>query len=139
MRTLLLAALLLSAAAANADSLTKQLRACATIKSDGERLACYDTLGNSLDQRAEQNFGHEQQRIAEEAPDSINAAITSVQAGAYGKLVLALDNGQVWRQSDSARVNWSQGDKVLVERGLFGSFFMKDADGGRKIRVRRVQ
>ncbi|MFC6632064.1 hypothetical protein [Microbulbifer taiwanensis] len=130
---------LLAAGATAEDSLTKQLRGCSTIKDNSERLACYDALSKTLDKRAEQIFGQEQQRIAEEAPESIDATIAEVQKIAYGKLLITLDNGQVWRQNDSGRVHWKGGDTVTLERGLFGSFFMKAEDGGRKIRVKRVQ
>jgi len=131
--------LALLATGANADSLSGQLQGCATIAADSERLACYDTLSKTLDGRAEQNFGQERKRIAEEAPDSIEATIAGIQEAAYGKLLITLDNGQVWRQNDSARVNWESGDPVIVERALFGSFFMKQPDGGRRMRVKRVK
>lgn len=137
MRTPLFLALLLLASSVSADSFTKQMRGCASIESDQERLACYDALSQSLDERAEQIFGHEQKRIVEEAPEKITARITEVQEGAYDKAIITLDNGQIWRQNDSGRVSWKSGDKIVVERGLFGSFFMKPAEGGRKIRVKR--
>lgn len=139
MRSLLLFTLLICAAGACADSLTTQLRGCTSIKNNNERLSCYDALSKTLDRRAEQDFGQEQQRIAEEAPDSISATIAGIRDGAYNKVIVTLDNGQVWQQNDSGRVHWDQGEKVLVERALFGSFFMKSAEGGRKIRVKRVK
>lgn len=140
MRTVLTLTLsTLLAASATADSVTNQLKGCSTIKADAERLKCYDALSNSLEQRAEENFGQEQRQVVEEAPDSIEATITQIDQAAYGKLLITLDNGQVWRQNDSGRVNWKSGDKVIVERALFGSFKMKSASGGRTLRVKRVQ
>ncbi|MGL6160386.1 hypothetical protein [Microbulbifer sp.] len=139
MRSLLFIPWLLLAGTAGADSLADQVQRCAEVQNDSERLACYDALGSSLEQRAEQNFGREQQQIAEEAPDSINATIAEIRDAAYGKLLITLENGQVWRQNDSTRVNWKSGDIVIVERALFGSFFMKQADGGRNMRVKRVK
>lgn len=131
------------AATAQADSLDRQLRGCASIEKDSERLACYDTLSQSLkrarEQRAESDFGQEQKRIAEEAPKSIEATIAAIDEAAYGKLVITLDNGQVWRQKNSERVHWKSGDAVVVERALFGSFLMKPAAGGRSLRVKRVK
>ncbi|WP_346836748.1 hypothetical protein [Microbulbifer sp. SAOS-129_SWC] len=139
MRLLLSSALLLLAVQASADTLSDQLRDCAGISPDSKRLACYDALSGSLDQRAERDFGREQQRISEEAPDTLNAAITNIQSGAYNKLIITLSNGQVWRQIDSHRVHWDSGDQVQVERAMFGSFRMKPADGGRTIRVKRIK
>ncbi|WKT61953.1 hypothetical protein Q2E61_07075 [Microbulbifer thermotolerans] len=140
MRTLLIIpTLILAAAGASADTLSKQLRACAAIEASDKRLACYDTLSGTLDQRAEQNFGQEQLRITEDAPDTIEAAIADISKTAYNKALITLDNGQVWRQNDSTRLTWKVGDAVVLERGLLGSFFMKQADGGRKIRVKRIR
>lgn len=139
MRSLLFIPWFFLAGTAGAVSLADQVQRCVAIQNDSERLACYDALGGSLEQRAEQSFGREQQQIAEEAPDSINAAIAELRDAAYGKLLITLDNGQVWRQNDSTRVNWKSGDTVIVERALFGSFFMKGADGGRSMRVKRVK
>lgn len=139
MRALTFAALLLMAGSACADSLTNQLRGCASLDKDSERLACYDALSQSLDERAEEDFGREQERIAEEAPDSIQAKIEKLREAAYGKRVITLDNGQVWRQNDSTRVTWDEGDAVVVERALFGSFMMKKVGGARSMRVRRLK
>lgn len=129
----------LFAVATAADSLTAQLQDCVAIETDSERLACYDALSQSLNQRAEQNFGQERKTIAEEAQDTIEAAIVQIDQAAYGKLLVTLDNGQIWRQKDGARVNWKDGDTVVVERALFGSFLMKPVDGGRSLRVTRVK
>lgn len=140
MRKLLIIPLLaLAAAGASADSLTSQLRACAAIEADDERLACYDALSGTLDQRAEQNFGQEQRRTTEDAPDAIEAAIVEISKTAYNKALITLDNGQLWRQNDTTRLTWKVGDAVIIERGLLGSFFMKQAEGGRKIRVKRIR
>ncbi|MCW8127903.1 hypothetical protein [Microbulbifer halophilus] len=139
MRTLTLIALLLAASGSGADSITNQLKGCASLEKDSERLACYDALSRSLDERAEEDFGREQKRIAEEAPDSIKATVDRIREAAYGKLVITLDNGQVWRQNDSTRVNWNEGDTVMVERALFGSFMMKKEGGARSMRVKRLK
>ncbi|SHE77895.1 hypothetical protein SAMN04487965_0636 [Microbulbifer donghaiensis] len=129
----------LLAATATADTVTSQIKGCSTIKADAERLQCYDALSDSLEQRAKANFGQEQQQVVEEAPESIEATITQIDKAAHGKLLITLDNGQVWRQNDSGRVNWKSGDTVTVERALFGSFLMKPVEGGRSLRVKRVR
>ncbi|WP_143732686.1 hypothetical protein [Microbulbifer sp. GL-2] len=121
-----------------ANSINKQLKACSEIMQDSDRLVCYDGLSNSLEQRAEQDFGQELKQVSE-APESIEAKIANIQKGAYDKKIITLDNGQIWKQNDSARTHWSSGDRVTVERALFGSFFMKLADGGRKMRVKRLK
>lgn len=131
-------ALLLSSAAI-ATPLNEQLRACASIERDTERLGCYDALSAALGDLAVRDFGRERQRIEEEAPQTINATIATISLGAHNKLTVTLDNGQVWQQTDSVRVPWKAGEEILLERGALGSFFMKKPVGGRSIRVRRVQ
>ncbi|MFI2810738.1 MULTISPECIES: hypothetical protein [Microbulbifer] len=135
----LLALLALCPALAQADPLPQQLRDCAGIEADAERLACFDRVAGSLDELARKNFGKEQEAATREAPESIVATIEKVEEGAYGKHIFYLENGQVWRQNDSKFVSWEAGQQVEVDRGLFGSFFMRDADGGRSIRVKRVR
>lgn len=139
MKASLLAGLLLAAGVASANPLHEQLQTCASMKDNETRLRCYDTLSGGLEDQAQQDFGRERQRISEEAPRSIAATIAGIQPGAYDKLTVTLDNGQVWRQTDSVHVNWKSGEQVVLERGAFGSFFMKKASGGRGIRVKRLQ
>ncbi|WP_143735738.1 hypothetical protein [Microbulbifer mangrovi] len=124
---------------ANADSLQAQLQQCSQFSNDKKRLACYDKLTGSLQQHAEKQFGQEQKQAVEEAPESITATITKVDDGAYGKLIFTLDNGQVWRQTDTKRSILRDGDQISIERGAFGSFLMRKATGGRSMRVKRVK
>ncbi|MFA0810790.1 hypothetical protein [Microbulbifer epialgicus] len=121
-----------------ADSISTQLKVCAQLTANKDRLVCYDKLSSSLKQRSEQDFGQEQKFISE-APDSIEARIQKIQKGAYDKNIITLENGQVWKQNDSSRAHWKSGDLVIVERALFGSFFMKTVNGGRKMRVKRLK
>ncbi|WP_299946017.1 hypothetical protein [uncultured Microbulbifer sp.] len=122
----------------SANTLSEQLQECSHITPDNSRLICYDKLSATLGQRAEQDFGHEQKKISQ-APQSIEATITHIQAAAYDKRIITLDNGQIWRQNDDKRIHWNVGDPIVVERGLLGSFFMKPAEGRRKIRVKRLK
>lgn len=91
-----------------------------------------------LAKRAEQDSGQEYKQT-EEAPESIEAKIAEIQEGAHNKKIVTLENGQVWKQNDAGRIFWKSGDLVVVERAMFGSFFMKPADGGKKMRVKRLK
>ncbi|WP_444909155.1 hypothetical protein [Microbulbifer sp. TRSA005] len=121
-----------------ADSLGKQLKHCSKVTSNTDRLACYDKLSSSIEKRAEQDFGQELKQI-KEAPESIEARIAEIQEGAHNKKIVILENGQIWKQNDTGRVFWKAGDLVTVERAMLGSFFMKPADGGKKMRVKRLK
>ncbi|AWF82036.1 hypothetical protein BTJ40_15045 [Microbulbifer sp. A4B17] len=133
------ALLTLFAPLAFSSSLKDQIKSCSEIKPVDGRLACYDQLANSLDQHAIKEFGQEQKRISEEAPEQIEAKIVAIKMAAHDKRLITLDNGQLWKQSDSRGVNWKIGDAVVLERALFGSFFMVPSDGGHKLRVKRIK
>ncbi|WP_444914271.1 hypothetical protein ACJJI3_01170 [Microbulbifer sp. ZKSA004] len=122
-----------------AQSVASQIKSCSETKPQDKRLSCYDQIAASLEQHAVRDFGREQKLASEEAPEKIDAKITAIQMGAYNKRFITLDNGQVWKQNDSSRVFWNVGDSVIVERALLGSFFMKPADGSRKLRVKRIK
>ncbi|MFS1524646.1 hypothetical protein ACL7TT_11105 [Microbulbifer sp. 2304DJ12-6] len=133
-----LSLLALLAPGISAHTLSEQLQECSHITPDNSRLICYDKLSATLGQRAEQDFGREQKQISQ-APQSIEATITHIRANAYDKQIITLANGQIWQQIDSNRIRWKTGNRVIIERGLLGSFFMKPAEGKRKIRVKRLK
>ncbi|AQQ67975.1 hypothetical protein Mag101_10240 [Microbulbifer agarilyticus] len=125
---------------AGATTLPEELKRCTEFSDDTKRLACYDKLANNLQTHVEQIFGQEEKRAIQEAPESITATIEIAKKGAYGKFTFTLDNGQVWRQTDSGRAIWRGGEQVTLERGALGSFFMRKTEGGgRGLRVKRVK
>ena len=73
---------------------------------------------------------------------SLSSAVIEYGVNAEGKTVFVLDNGQVWRQTDSDRVK--RGDcpaecRVTISKGLIGGYNLVVADGSnRQIKVRRV-
>jgi len=85
------------------------------------------------------DFGREHWEASRETPDSIRASVAAVARGGYGKLVITLDNGQVWQQRGSEKFQLSEGDAVVIERGALNSFFLSKADGTRKLRVSRLR
>ena len=69
--------------------------------------------------------------------DHMDARVSSVRPDANGKLVLALENGQVWSQLDSTRLLIKAGEEVRIRRALLDSYLLTPAKGGTAIRVRR--
>lgn len=75
-----------------------------------------------------------------------DAPVASVREGGSGILV-TLENGQVWRQTDGTRFrvrpirshHLEAGLTATIERGLFGSFFMELSHDGRRFRAERVR
>ncbi len=54
--------------------------------------------------------------------DRIEAIVVEVRKTKSGKVVITLDNGQVWVQADSSRARVSIDDKVTIRRRSFGSY-----------------
>ncbi len=68
--------------------------------------------------------------------DRIEAIVVEVHKSASGKAVITLDNGQVWKQSDSSRARLSVNDKVTIRRRSFGSYSLYSTKTS--IRVKRI-
>jgi hypothetical protein len=70
--------------------------------------------------------------------DEIEATLAEVKRTPYGKLVLVLDNGQIWAQIDTNRLRVKPGDAVRIKAARLGSFLLEKQTGSRLIRVKRV-
>lgn len=141
------APLLFVAAAATAQDSTAEIVKCAGIADSGERLACYDAAARRPAPKPE--LGREQLPQAESPAaaaqdDSATAAVTDVSLTPSGRLVLVLDNGQVWQQLDGDVVRFTPRGKlaqmqVTISRGLFGSYNLQFAGQNALYKVRRVK
>ena len=145
-----------------AASLEARLQGCLQIDESAPRLACYDDLSRSLpgssDQSAPmdsvpasagaaaaeettsgstQSFGKDHWESEHEI-SSLDSVVAAVQKDAYGKLVVRLDNGQVWRQVKNEKVRVAVNDPIINERGMLNSFFFVLPDSKRKVRFKRV-
>lgn len=77
-----------------------------------------------------------------EAIDHITAKVTEVSYTPFGKFVLFLDNGQVWRQidADSDRADFSRnGNTVTIERGALGSYALMIDNSSKTYKVKRAK
>lgn len=157
--TLALVAALLATATAHAatDVVPPALRACASVKKNSERLACYDQAIERLssnsgaadgapERSAEAMFGASTARSKEPAGTierqeltSVSAHVTALSHDVSGALVIDLDNGQQWRQtSGSSSPLLEVGHEVTITRAALNSFRMS-TPGGRALKVKRVQ
>ena len=105
-----------------ANAVESGVRACFTEKDDAKRLACYDTeVGKLVTGRA------------------AAAHVASVTRGSNGRVVVRLDNDEVWAQADDGPdLRIAAGDSVKIERGALGSYWMS-AHSSLAIKVRREQ
>jgi hypothetical protein len=86
--------------------------------------------------------GDEVERTVEEATgseriDSLSATVTRLQQYAYDKVLITLDNGQVWKQVDASSLRLRVGDAIDIERASLGSFMLRKQGSKRSMRVAR--
>ncbi|WOR13588.1 hypothetical protein RYZ27_07370 [Hyphomonas sp. FCG-A18] len=150
---------------------TQAVYDCAALSDDTERLACYDNAVGRLKAAEESGevttiSRSEVETVQREAfgfslpslprlamprlggGDDDGAAVTEITSGVksirsskVSGLTITLENGQIWRQTDNRRVNYSKRegvDQAVVKQAAFGSFMMK-LDGGVAFRVKRIQ
>jgi hypothetical protein len=89
----------------------------------------------------EAEFGLERSRTAKaERADSIRSRIPGEFLGWEGNTIFELENGQVWRQTDSTRVGLRlTNPEVEISRGILGGFFLSVEGLNRRVRVERVE
>jgi hypothetical protein len=137
---------MLPVATASADALHDELRVCRDLPDDDARLICtVVATGAAVDLSQEDLFGKtgdEVGRTVEEATgseriDSLSATVTKLQQYSYGKVLITLDNGQLWKQIDTSNLRLRAGDAVVIERAALGSFMLKKQGSKRSMRVSR--
>ena len=89
--------------------------------------------------KAAEQFGFEQ-KIAETQLETIESRIPGVFRGWQPKSRIQLENGQVWQVADSSTGVYSlDNPKVRIERGFFGTFFLKIEGANKSPKVKRLQ
>ncbi len=155
---LVFAATLLAAgiAQAAADAVPPALRACANVKKNSERLACYDQTierlsadptgaDSAVKPSAEASFGASSIRgnepartIEREELTAVSAHVTALSRDAAGALVINLDNGQQWLQTSGTSAPLLEvGHEVTITRAALNSFRLS-TPSGRILKVRRI-
>jgi hypothetical protein len=71
-------------------------------------------------------------------PDHIIAKASAVRTDAAGLVIVTLDNGQTWRQTDGSALRVKPGAEVKIRSGLMGSYLMSLASGNRSVRAKRI-
>ncbi|MEL7296425.1 MAG: hypothetical protein AAGJ86_02120 [Pseudomonadota bacterium] len=152
--------LAVSHAAAEGPALAEQIKACKDVADSLQRLRCYD--GIALDGEAlmpdpaaapsapiaaapkpvedPNEFGKESIRD-QRGPDEINSRIVNAFEGWGNNAIFELENGQVWRQVDSAKYRYRGEAQPLatIKRKAFGAYRLSVEGTNRTVRVRRIQ
>ena len=87
---------------------------------------------------------HAQEETAAAAVDSISAGVSEVAYTPFGRFIVFLDNGQVWRQieGDTDRAIFkkpAKDNKVTIGRGFIGSYNLTINDSAKLFKVTRVK
>lgn len=137
---------------------------CRAISDSAARLACYDGAAAQFEQaettgqvvvvdRAQmrevrrQVFGFNVPSMSlfsrgerEEEIRSLSSTVTAARQDPYGKWVITIEGGAVWKQTEVVELvrRPKPGSKVEIKSGTLGSYFMK-VDGQKAIKVERVK
>ena len=94
---------------------------CFGEKDDARRLACYDT------------------EVGKMVTGRVAAHVASVTRKPSGWVVVRLDNGEAWEQSDDGPdIGVAVGDSVKIEKGMLGSYWMS-GHSSVAMKVRRAE
>jgi hypothetical protein len=155
--------LLAAAPALAAPSRLDAVLACRNVEEAAARLECFDRESALLASTpavvaqtpppapampSEKAFGLPPLVVAEaqsariEQPakiETLDGKIVGLSLGENGRVVVTLDNGQVWRQLMAGEdLMLRLGDTVHLSRGIVGSYFMK-VPSGRTCKVSRLR
>lgn len=135
---------------------------CASLTGDAERLACFRADGQPLQSAVQPaavavaqpvaaqattkaaaiEQAYPAPRQASEAPETeapeIEATIVAVQKDARKYHYLTLSNGHVWREIESSRNRYKEGDAVVIRKGALNSNQLLPVQGS-MVRVKRVK
>ena len=142
----------------------RALTACRGIADGAARLACYDREAAALLQSVERKeivvldkvavqktkrslFGFTLPRLPffgdgkddNDAPEfqQIDTPIKTVRSLGYGRFRFTVDDGAVWETTEGINAFPKPGQKVLIKKGLMGSYFIK-FEGSRSVKGMRV-
>lgn len=144
-----------------AANLTPNLVQCANMKSEKQRLKCFD---NYIDKNSTKiagdiiivsepkateiknkeelvsSFGQAHRYSDEEREfDEITSRVKSARKNLHKKWQIELENGQVWiEKGGDRRAKFSEGDHIVITRGIMNSFQLKKIGTKRRIRVNRT-
>ena len=91
---------------------------------------------------AESLFGRTNESIKDtleiEEVSEIAYPVIEIRQSPLDRLIVELENGQIWMQTDATRLNLKLGDIVRVRAGLGGSYYLQKASGSRSVKVKRM-
>lgn len=148
-----------------ANNVNIEIIQCAEIKDNKKRLQCFDNyVTKSLTAKEQNNTKHsnpikppvadtqteselvssfgQAHRYSEKERefDELTATIKTVSKTLRKEWKIELENGQIWLQKGGdKRAKFSEGDSIIIVRGVMNSFQLKKVGTKRRIRVNRIQ
>lgn len=144
MRLFIFAALvpIIAAPAALAQTdLMGRVVACAGLEDEAKRHACFDVLTPELRGQGVRAFGETKKAEASPAePDRISLKVGAIDRGGDGLMSFTMENGQVWKQSDTRQLGgYGQGPWTAeIRKGMLGSYALS-INGAASVKVKRVK
>lgn len=86
----------------------------------------------------EADFGKTQSRPSDQV-EQLQATVKSLSRNKMRKMLITLENGHTWRQTEDDSIQLKAGDSVTIEKASFGSFLLSKTGTNRKVRVKRVE
>ena len=80
-----------------------------------------------------------EEAVGQEEMKELRATVTDIQPAGPGRIIVYLDNSQVWRQTTSPTLKVKIGDVIVIKKAAFGSFKMKKEDANASMKVTRVR
>lgn len=88
-----------------------------------------------------ERFGMEHKNADQQGKiEKLQVKVAERREDPYGNWIITLENGQVWKQTESVGYfRWQEDDDYYIERGALNSFFFGREGANRRFRVTRVE
>ncbi|GGP49487.1 hypothetical protein [Shewanella saliphila] len=80
-----------------------------------------------------------QKRVIEDEVGRLYFTVADVSKAPGGALIVTLDNGQVWKQTNAERYKVKKGHDIYIETGALNSFLMGSDERNATTRVKRLK
>ena len=140
---LLVACVIVTSNAVKAANITPDLKKCASINNEKQRLQCFDDYIIKISALKHDNITPKADVAIVSEPKSdiqkMEAVVKSAKRDLRKNWKIELENGQVWiEKGGDKRASFSEGDTIVIVRGIMNSFQLKKVGTKRRIRVRRI-
>lgn len=84
-------------------------------------------------------FGIKEKKKEEELVTKVFYTVEKLKKDPYGRYKIYFSNKQEWKQAESGYYRLKTGDRVSIEKGSLGSFWLGQENKKKRIKVKRVK